>query len=67
MAKAAKSATQKAGTSPSRKLAVKKDTLKDLGVHASGQAVKGGLLTGYCVSGYKPLSGPKLSGGSLSY
>ena len=30
MAKAAKSATQKAGTSPSRKLAVKKDTLKDL-------------------------------------
>jgi hypothetical protein len=43
MPKAAKSATQKADTSRSRKLAVKKDTLKNLTVPASGQAVKGGI------------------------
>ena len=67
MAKAAKSATQKAGTSPSRKLAVKKDTLKDLNVPASGQAVKGGTLY-YSIAkpGFKPPP-PAPSGGSLSY
>ena len=65
MAKTAKSATQKAGTSPSRKLAVKKDTLKDLNLPASGQAVKGGTMS-YVMPGFKPRP-PAPSGGSLSF
>ena len=51
MAKAAKSATQKADTSPSRKLAVKKDTLKNLTVPASAR-VKGGIWS--IAPGFKP-------------
>jgi hypothetical protein len=73
MATTKRSAAKKTGGS-SRKLALKKETLKDLSVGARGRAAKGGTYVMVSskpysggLSGSVPLPPPPVSYGSTSY